>query len=202
MTGDSSRRSNPKGEDLTLSDLPSSQSDEKAPSLSTSTRTRLKRSLLLKAAIEALFIFTLALSFYLNEIRAPFNGAIDSFDGRTLTGWVEEAEGQARVEVQLFIDGRFISSVNAEHHKDFNGVASESADVRAKSGPYEKESASVDVERDLSRKRLRFFFEIPVLEEGEHEASVFAAMNRDSKNLTLKRIGDVMRYQTGATRNQ
>lgn len=122
------------------------------PVLSARPRSRLARLLVLKSAAEALLVVALAAAFNLSDLRANFSGAVESFDGRTLRGWVvDQDEPAAAVEVQLFIDGRFAQSRLA--------------------GPQLSNTESDDRREDA---RHSFVFSLDPAGGGGHEARVYA----------------------------
>ena len=147
------------------------------PSLSSHARTRLSRVLILKATAEALFVLTLALLFYQHNISASFSGEVFPFDGRAVKGWVvNESDNAAQVEVQLFLDGKFAASSLAGHTPQVEGGATDSA------------------------SRKHFTFEIRDVEEGEHEARVYAVKDGGEGKRTLKIVGEPLRFTAGAIR--
>lgn len=84
-------------------------------SLSTQTRRRLVRLLVAKAALDLLFVTTLAFGSGHLRIGARFGGRVEQAGARSVRGRLADAEGAGRpVEVQLFLDGRFAASALVE----------------------------------------------------------------------------------------
>lgn len=115
-------------------------------------RERLTNFLILKSILEALFVGVLATGFYLTAFTPFFRGSLDAADARQIAGWVvNHREPQSRVEVQLYIDGRFAGNGTADRSRP---------DVKA-AGRAEDEGHG-------------FVFDTPPLPVGEHEARVYA----------------------------
>jgi hypothetical protein len=115
-------------------------------------RARLAHFLIGKAIAETLFVGALAVGFYLTAFTPFFRGSLDLADSRHVAGWViNEREPLARVEVQLYIDGRF-------------------------AGNHEADVARPDVlaAGRASDEGHGFVFDTPPLPAGEHEARVYA----------------------------
>ncbi|MDT7807829.1 MAG: hypothetical protein QOJ70_1642 [Acidobacteriota bacterium] len=94
-----------------------------------------------------------------------------------VAGWaVNSAEPAARVEVQLYVDGRFIAY----------GVASLARpDVKAA-------GRSAD-------ENCGYRFTLAPLAEGEHEARIYAMHAGDAGELrTLQQLGNTLHFKTGA----
>ena len=84
-------------------------------SLSPQTRRRLVRLLVAKAALDLLFVTTLAFGTGHLPLRTRFGGTVDQAGPRAVRGRLTDASGQGRpVEVQLFLDGRFAASALVE----------------------------------------------------------------------------------------
>ncbi|MDQ3652287.1 MAG: hypothetical protein M3458_18850 [Acidobacteriota bacterium] len=88
--------------------------------LSKQSRLRLAHALIAKSLLELAFVIALATIFYYQTFNPYFRGAVDVADARRVAGWVvDERTPAARVEVQLYINGRFVSSdVAAEARPD------------------------------------------------------------------------------------
>src|SRR5919205_2831847 len=73
-------------------------------------RARLTQLLIAKSVIEALFVAAVAVIFYYTAFSPHFRGWSDVADARGVTGWaVNEAAPGTPVEVQVYIDGRFVA---------------------------------------------------------------------------------------------
>lgn len=115
------------------------------------TSLRLFHILIAKSIAETLFVSILAVAFFFGAFPPHFHGWGEATP-EVIAGWaVNSAAPWERVEVQLFIDGRFIAS----------GVANLSRP---------------DVERaGWSRDEWHgYVFAVPTLTVGVHEASVYA----------------------------
>lgn len=130
-----------------------------------------------KSIIETLLIGALALNFYLTAFNPYFRGELDESDAKRIAGWaVDEAEPHLRVEVQLYIDGRFVA----------NGTANESRpDVK-------------DAGHALDEWH-GFSFETPNLSRGQHEARVYAVHESGGGKLrTLQLVGKPAQFSVRA----
>ena len=115
-------------------------------------RERLAHFLIGKAIVEALFVGTLAVGFYLTAFTPFFRGSLDLADSQHVAGWViNEREPLARVEVQLYIDGRFAGNRAADVARPDVLAAGRASD-----------------------EGHGFVFDTPPLTAGEHEARVYA----------------------------
>jgi len=144
-------------------------------------RARLGNFLIAKSLIEALFVGALAVVFYLTAFTPYFRGTLDYADSRHVAGWVvNEADPQAIVEVQLYIDGRFAG----------NGAAQISRpDVKA-AGRAEEENHG-------------FVFDTPPLPAGQHEARVYAVhMSGEGQRRTLQLLGKPLVFIVAASEAQ
>ena len=135
-------------------------------------RRSLTQLLIAKSIAETLLVGTIAVVFYFTLFPPHFRGW-GEVTSHEIAGWaVNEAAPWERVEVQLFIDGNFISS----------GVANLSRpDVMAAGW-------SADEWHGYS-------FVPPPLAPGEHTAQVYA-MNaeRGGQRRTLQQLGDPIRF--------
>ena len=114
--------------------------------------TRLAHFLLAKAVLEAVFVAALAVGFYLTAFNPYFRGALDVADTERVAGWAVNEGAQERVEVQLYIDGRFVADTLADKSRP---------DVKAA-------GRAVD-------EYCGFEFRGPfVLDAGDHEARAYA----------------------------
>lgn len=139
---------------------------------------RLSRALIVKSVAEALFVVALFAAFSYTHFHPKFRGAVDVADARTVEGWaVDEAEPDGQVEVQLFIDGRFVAQRRAELPRP---------DVLAAGR--------------APRPEHGFRFDTPPLaaREAEYEARVYALHAAgDGERRTLNQIGKALRFRVG-----
>jgi hypothetical protein len=113
---------------------------------------RLTHFLIAKSIFEALFVGALAVGFYLTAFNPYFRGSLDYADASHVAGWVvNQADPQARVEVQLYIDGRFAGHTEAKVSRPDVLAAGRAAD-----------------------ESHGFVFDTPTLSPGQHEARVYA----------------------------
>ena len=141
-------------------------------------RARLTNFLIGKSVIEALFVGTLAVGFYLTAFTPYFRGTLDYADAQRVAGWVvNQADMQSYVEVQLYIDGQFAGHRMADQSRP---------DVKA-AGRAERENHG-------------FVFETPSLTEGQHEARVYAVhMSGEGQRRTLQLVGKPLSFHVAAS---
>ena len=130
--------------------------------------------LIIKLIVDVLFVSWLTVSFHYQVFNPYFRGSLDRADAEQIAGWV--ADGAAplrRVEVQLYIDNRFVASTLADLPRP---------DVLA-AGRAEDE-------------RHGFAFNTPPLSSGEHEARVYAVheSQHDAFSRTLQLIGQPIQF--------
>ena len=138
------------------------------------SREKLFQLLIAKSIIEALLVTALAVSFYLVVTNPHLRGWLDQADGRTISGWVvDDKSAGTRVEVQLFIDDRFVENRVADAFRP---------DV------HQAQRANDDWHG--------FVFQTPPLGAGDHEARVFA-IHRGGSNerRTLQIVGKPLRFR-------
>ena len=142
--------------------------------LSPRARRKLVNLLVGKSVLEALLVAALAVAFYHAAFNPSFRGSLDLATPRSVEGWVvDAARPAARVEVQLYLDGRFAASAYADQPRP---------DVRdAGWAPDELHG---------------FRFPLNVMDAGEHEARVYAVhpSGGDSRR-TLQLIGRPLRFR-------
>src|SRR6185503_15259354 len=141
------------------------------------TRRNLLQLLIGKSVAEALLVTVLGIAFYLAVTNPNLRGWLDQADSQTVAGWVvDERAAGSRVEVQLFIDDKFV-----EHR------------IAAEFRP--------DV-REANRARddwHGFVFKTPPLAPGQHEARVFAVHRGGAGDrLTLQVVGKPIRFRVDA----
>ena len=148
-----------------------------AASLTPAAREHLTHLLLGKLAFEVLFVVALAAAFHYVTFNPYFRGALDRADAFEVSGWaVDDSDPDARVEVQLYLDGRFTAAGVADHPRP---------DVR-------------DAGRARD-ERHGFSFETPPLAPGEHEARVYAVhASGGGTRRVLRQIGHAPRFRVEA----
>jgi hypothetical protein len=136
-------------------------------------RARLTKLLLAKLTLDLAFVAALAVYTHAVAFRPFYSGSLDYADGRSVRGWVvDRSEPERAVEVQLYIDGRFVAAGSADQPRP---------DV------YEKGFA-----QDESHG---FVLRLESLTQGEHEARVYAAhASRGGARRTLQQIGGALRF--------
>jgi hypothetical protein len=131
-------------------------------------RTRLTKYLIFKSVVEVLIVGVLSIGFYLTAFAPGFRGTLDLADKKHVAGWaVNLSDPHGHVEVQLYIDGRFIGDISADSARPDVLAAGKAAD-----------------------ELHGFVFDTPALDPGEHEARVYAvhASGREQRR-TLQLIG-------------
>ncbi|HYN85933.1 MAG TPA: hypothetical protein VER32_11820 [Pyrinomonadaceae bacterium] len=139
-------------------------------SLAPEAERRIRRLLVAKAALETLFVVALAAAFFHVNWNPRVRGAVAS-DGRTrVEGWVAGGRADSALEVQLFVDGRFVASATADGEPPKGG------------------------ERPAGARG--FSFALPRLEPGEHEARVYAVhVGGGRTRLALHPVGGGVRVR-------
>ncbi len=139
------------------------------------SRARLIHLLISKSTAEALLITAVAVGFYFSTTNVNLRGVLDKADSEAVSGWaVDERQPSSRVEVQLFIDDRFVADAAADKFRP---------DV------HEAKRADDDWHG--------FVFSTPRLSAGEHEARVYAVhANSGGARRTLQLIGKPYRFRT------
>ncbi|HZT58305.1 MAG TPA: hypothetical protein VFA21_06700 [Pyrinomonadaceae bacterium] len=146
-----------------------STSTELAPA----KRSRLTTLVVAKLTLDLLFVCTLAVYSYAVAFHPFFSGSLDTADGRSVRGWVvDRARPESAVEVQLYVDGRFVADGFADQPRP---------DVSARGYASDERHGFV------------FNFDPPLV--GEHVARVYAvyASRADSRR-TLQQIGSAFRF--------
>lgn len=140
-------------------------------------RRRLTNLLIGKLLLEALFVCALAVTFHFLAFHPFFRGWLDHADAQTVWGWaVDAAQPAARVEVQLYIDGRFVASRLADDARP---------DVLAA--------------RHANDERHGFVFATPPLAPGEHEARVYVVHeSARGTRRTMQQLGAPKRFRVEA----
>src|SRR5437667_5019868 len=138
------------------------------------SRSKLVHLLISKSMAEALLITAVAVGFYFATSNPYLRGVLGRADSQTVTGWaVDEAHPSARIELQLYIDDKFVSDTAADQFRP---------DV------HEAKRAEDDWHG--------FVFQTPRLQTGEHEARVYAVhSNGAGARRTLQLIGKPYRFR-------
>lgn len=144
--------------------------------MNTRSRSKLGHLLLSKSMAEALLITAVAVGFYFATTNRHLQGVLDSADGQTVTGWaVDQGQPSMRVQVQLFIDEKFVTGmVAAEFRPDVHEARRAEDDWHG------------------------FVFQTPPLPAGNHEARVYALYSSgNGSRQTLQLIGKPFRFRVG-----
>jgi hypothetical protein len=139
------------------------------------SRSKLIQLLLAKSAVEIILVAGLAVGFFL--VTFPHFQGWGEATPRAIEGWViSQQHPDQKVEVQLFIDEKFISS----------GVADRSRPDIVAAGKAKDEWHG-------------FSFEIPVLHQGYHVARAYAVHSTyGGRRITLQLIGDPIPFDLDA----
>ena len=145
------------------------------------SRSNLINLLITKSVAEALLVTATAVGFYLVTTNPNLRGWLDQADQRTVSGWVvDDKEAGIRVEVQLYVDDKFVADRSA-------------ADFRP----------DVHQARRAADDWHGFVFTTPELPKGEHEAKVYAVYGgRSFARRTLQIIGQPLRFRVEANAGQ
>lgn len=138
---------------------------------------RLTYYLIVKTIVDVLLVAFLAVGFYLTAFHPYFQGWVDDANSRWVRGWMIDSVAPTEdVEAQLYIDGRFIESQSANQPRP-----------------------DIVASRLAENEKHGFFFNTPSLEEGEHEARVYAVHESgEGARRTLQLIGQPFRFVTQA----
>lgn len=137
-------------------------------------RVKLANLLIAKSIVEVLFVVALVIVAQYRAFHPYFRGDAEESNGH-IAGWVvDDATPTRRVEVQLYVDGKFIGQTIADKPRP---------DVRA-AGRAVDEFCGID-------------FALPELADGTHEASVYAVHSSDDdKRKTLQLINHPVVFQS------
>lgn len=144
-----------------------------AEGLAPAARRRLTTLVIAKLTLDLLFVCALAVYHHSVAFHPFFSGSLDQADGRSVRGWVvDRARPESAVEVQLYVDGRFVADGFADQPRP---------DVSAKGYASDE------------RHGFAFAFDPPLV--GEHVARVYAVYpsGADSRR-TLQQIGSAFRF--------
>ena len=139
------------------------------------SRSKLVQLLLAKSAVEIILVAGLGVGFFL--VTFPHFQGWGEATPRTIEGWVvSQQHPDQKVEVQLFIDNKFISSGVADRPRPDIVVAGKAKD-----------------------QWHGFSFEIPALHQGYHVARAYAVHSTyGSRRITLQLIGDPIPFDLDA----
>lgn len=148
-----------------------------ATSLTVAARNRLTSLLIAKSVAEAAFVAVLALVFYFTAFPPFYRGWGEATADARIAGWaVNEAAPWDRVKVYLFVDGNFVAY----------GVASLSRPDVSAAGYARDEWHG-------------YAFDLPPLQNGEHEARVYAVHeSAGGARRTLQLLGKPIRFRVEA----
>jgi hypothetical protein len=121
-----------------------------------------------KSIFELLFVGVLAVGFYLSAFPGSFRGALDEADSQQVSGWaMDRSAHEIAIEVQLFINGRFVAEGTANLPRPDIVLAGLAAEPEH-----------------------GFKFQIPKLAPGQYEARVYATyLSGGGVRGTLQQIG-------------
>ena len=129
--------------------------------------------LIIKSIADLFFVGIFTVGFFYNAFNPHLRGWLDDAGQKGITGWVfDERSPQRRVEVQLYIDGRFTESQQADFPRPDLVAAGFTSD-----------------------ERHGFFFFTPPLEPGRHVASVYSVHSSGGgKRRALQRLGNPVNF--------
>ena len=136
---------------------------------------QLTNLLIAKSILETILVGTIAVVVYLNAFPPTFHGWGEAVvESQTIAGWaVNDAKPWDRVEVQLFVDGKFIGTQVAQLSRP---------DVVAAGWAKDEWHG--------------YSFPMPGLSDGPHEGRVYAVhASGNSSRYTLQLLGDPIRFE-------
>lgn len=142
--------------------------------MKTRSRSKLVHLLISKSMAEALLVTAVAVGFYFATTNRHLTGVLDRADSRSISGWVvDSSQPSKHVEVQLFLDDKFIAHALAgEFRPDVHEAGRAEDDWHG------------------------FIFSTPALTPGEHEARVYALHSTSSgTRRTLQLVGKPFRFR-------
>lgn len=139
---------------------------------------KLTNVLIAKSILDTIFVGAIAVVIYTRAFPPTFHGWGEAVaESQSISGWVvDHAEPWRRVEVQLFVDGKFVGTQVAQ--------LSRPDVVAAGWGKDEWHGYS---------------FVVRGLDSGPHEARVYA-LNQSGERYTLQMMGDVIKFQVDGDR--
>ncbi len=136
---------------------------------------KLVNLLIVKSILDTILVATIAVVVYVNAFPPTFHGWGEAVvQEKRIAGWaVNDADPWARVEVQLFIDGKFVGTQLAQLSRPDVVVAGWSKD-----------------------EWHGYSFSLADLKRGTHEARVYAVHASGSgARYTLQLLGDPIRFE-------
>ena len=145
----------------------------RAAALAPATRRRLTTLVIAKLALDLLFVAALAVYTHAVAFHPFFSGSLDHADSQSVRGWVvDRADTGAAVEVQLYVDGRFVA----------DGVA-------------DQPRPDVSEKGYAPDERHGFVFHLEPELYGEHQVRVYAVhSSRGGTRRTLQQIGHPLSF--------
>lgn len=140
--------------------------------------TKLHNALIAKSIIETIFVSAIAVVVYMNAFPPSFKGWGEAVaETQTVAGWaVNELDPWQRVEVHLFIDGRFVEKQVANSARPDVSAAGWAKD-----------------------EWHGYNFVVNKLSVGPHEARVYALhASRNGTRYSLQMLGDPIRVEVNA----
>ena len=134
---------------------------------------KLVNVLIAKSILDTIFIGVVAVVVYTRAFPPTFHGWGEAVaESRSISGWVvNDADPWRRVEVQLFVDGKFVGTSVAQLSRP---------DVAAA--------------RWAKDEWHGYSFVVSNLPQGSHEARVYA-LHQSGERYTLQMLGDPIRFQ-------
>ena len=134
---------------------------------------KLVNLLVAKSILETIFVGTLAVVVYTKLFPPTFHGWGEAVvDARSISGWVvDDADPWRRVEVQLFIDGKFVGTQVAQLSRPDVAAAGWAKD-----------------------EWHGYSFVVNGLSDGVHEARVYA-LHQSGTRYSLQMLGDAIRFE-------
>ena len=140
------------------------------------SRSRLLQLLLAKSFLDIVLVSALAVGFFFKAFPPYFHGWGEATED-SISGWViNRYDSEQRVEVQLFIDERFVGSVTADQPRPDIVTAG-----KIKEGNH------------------GYVFRLPRLSQGLHTAVVYAlTSSSDGRRRSLQQVGDPIGFEIDA----
>jgi len=134
---------------------------------------KLVNLLIAKSIIETIFVGTIAVVVYVKLFPPTFHGWGEAVAAsQSISGWaVDDADPWGRVEVQLFVDGKFVGTTVAQLSRPDVMAAGWSKD-----------------------EWHGYEFVVTGLTEGMHEAKVYA-LHRSGERYTLQLLGNPITFE-------
>ena len=134
---------------------------------------KLVNLLIAKSIIETIFVGTIAVVVYVKLFPPTFHGWGEAVAAsQSISGWaVDDADPWRRVEVQLFVDGKFVGTTVAQLSRP---------DVKAAGWAKDEWHG--------------YEFIVTGLSEGMHEAKVYA-LHRSGERYTLQLLGNPITFE-------